>query len=81
MTDRENIPPPPRFALTDGEKANPLWLRLQTELKRRLDAARCANDAVQPEAATSALRGEIKSLKGLIALGEEGPTHGNAGGK
>tara|TARA_R110000868_G_scaffold319759_1_gene580696 strand:+ start:1407 stop:1622 length:216 start_codon:yes stop_codon:yes gene_type:complete len=61
------------FALTDGEKRHPLWVRLSAHFEERLALLRRRNDAVQPEAQTAALRGEITCLKGIIALGKDSP--------
>jgi hypothetical protein len=58
-------------ARPDGLPA--LWLRLSAHLEDRLAACRVKNDRDMPEEETAALRGEIKTLKGLIALGAERP--------
>lgn len=65
--------PPQPFALTTADKANGLWLRLKEHFEHRLATARLRNDAIQPEAETALLRGEIRCLKGLIALGMDRP--------
>lgn len=61
------------FHLSDQDKAQPLWLRLKAHLEDRLAIMRARNDVVQPEDQTAANRGEIKTLKGLIALGDARP--------
>ena len=61
------------FALSEADKAHGLWLRLRAHFEERLALARQRNDAIQPEDMTAALRGEIKTLKGLIALGDDRP--------
>jgi hypothetical protein len=61
------------FELSDNDKASSLWLRLKAHLEDRLATARVRNDAVLPEAETAALRGEIRSLKRIIALGDDRP--------
>lgn len=65
------------FDLTEHDKASGLWLRLRAHLQDRLAAARERNDRVQPEADTAAIRGEIKTLKVLIALGDDRPMTGD----
>lgn len=61
------------FQLTPSDKASQVWHRLKIELDRRLSHARLRNDQPLPEADTAALRGEIRTLKNLIALGEDRP--------
>jgi hypothetical protein len=56
------------FELTEHDKTSSLWMRLKAHLEGRLAVARIRNDAVLPEPETSALRGEIKTLKALIKL-------------
>jgi hypothetical protein len=68
------------FALTANDKASSLWLRLRAHLEERLSAARMVNDnASLSEQDTAALRGRIRLLKSLIALGDDRPviTTGN----
>lgn len=67
-----------QFELTDGERANPLWMRLKTHFEGMLMSLRASNDADQSEQKTAALRGEIKLLKRIIAFGDPRPdTTGN----
>jgi hypothetical protein len=62
------------FTLTDGERTHPLWLRLQAHLQDKLNTARIKNeDAALSEQETATLRGQIKCLRGLIALGTDRP--------
>ena len=61
------------FILNDFDKSQGLWLRLREHMEERLAFARQCNDKVQPEDQTAVLRGEIKCLKGLIALGDDRP--------
>jgi hypothetical protein len=62
------------FTLTEADKAQNLWLRLKVYFAARLELARIRNDdAMLTEQATAAIRGEIKTLKGLIALGDDRP--------
>lgn len=61
------------FDLTEGEKSHPLWHRLKAYLTDRLETARISNDRALSEHETAALRGEIKTLKALISLGDDRP--------
>ena len=62
------------FELSEGDKLNPLWLRLKEHLQMRLVEARGKNDNEALDATgTAALRGQIKLLKVLIGLGDERP--------
>lgn len=61
------------FILTENDKAQGLWLRLKAHLENRLAMARVRNDAALTEFETASLRGEITSLKRLLALGEDRP--------
>lgn len=61
------------FILTDGERRHPLWLRLKAHFEEKMLEARGKNDGPLSEADTATLRGQIKCLKGLIALGDEMP--------
>lgn len=64
---------PHPFILSDGDKASGLWLRLKEHFEARLAILRQRNDAIQPEADTALLRGEIRGLKNMIALGDDRP--------
>ena len=65
---------PDQFMLSDGERHHPLWLRLSAHLKQKLEIARAQNDNPKlPESETAALRGQISTLKSLIALGDTPP--------
>lgn len=62
------------FALSDHDKAQGLWVRLKAHLEDMLAAARVRNDnETLTEQQTAALRGRIKTLRSLIALGEDRP--------
>lgn len=61
------------FILTEGEKSSPLWMRLKEHLETKLREARGKNDGPQSETETATLRGQIRTLRGLIALDEESP--------
>ncbi len=66
----------PPFALTDGERHHPLWIRLSAHLAEKLGRLRGKNDGPLTEAETLTLRGQIQCLKGIIALGLEPPIDG-----
>lgn len=61
------------FQLTQNERMQFLWLKLKDHLGDRLALARIRNDAPMSETDTAALRGEIRTLKRLIALGGDRP--------
>jgi hypothetical protein len=61
------------FALTAHDKAQGLWLRFKDHLMARLDDARKRNDLFMSEYETASIRGEIKCLKRIIALGDDRP--------
>lgn len=62
------------FTLTESDKAQGLWLRLKAHFEARLAILRARNDnAVLTEQETAAIRGEIRCLRGLIALGDARP--------
>ena len=61
------------FQLTPQEQASNIWLRLAGHLNDRLASARVRNDAALSESETAALRGEIKCLKRILALGASRP--------
>ena len=65
------IEPDPPFELTEGERASALWLRLSAHMEKRRAQLRAKNDDIElSDARTAALRGQIKCLSGLIALGD-----------
>ena len=61
------------FQLSDHEKTQGIWLRLRDHLTTRLADARKRNDAPLTADETAALRGEIKTLKAIIRLGDDRP--------
>ena len=63
------------FTLADGEKLHPLWLRLKAHLTDKLHTARVqiSRDVDMTEQQTAALRGRVKCLEGIIALGDDRP--------
>ena len=69
---------PVTFALTEGEKHHPLWVRLRAHFTDRLAQARVRNDRPDlREWETATLRGQIKELKAIIALGDDRPLTGD----
>lgn len=65
------------FELSDGEKMHPLWVRLKAHLETQLQSLRERNDRPQTEFETATLRGHIKCLRALIALGDDRPQTGD----
>ena len=65
------------FELSSHDKSQGLWVRFKAHLLDRLDEARHRNDAPLSEHDTAAIRGEIKCLKRLIALGDDRPVTGD----
>lgn len=61
------------FELTTADKLSSLWLRIRAHLEDRLSDARRRNDAMLTEHETASLRGEIRTLKRIIALGDDRP--------
>jgi hypothetical protein len=58
------------FELSEQDKLQGLWLRIKAHLEDRIAAARMRNDAAQSEYETAMIRGEIRCLKSLRALGD-----------
>lgn len=61
------------FTLTDGERHSPVWVRLSAHLNTRLAQLRGKNDGTMPPDETAKIRGQISTLKEVIALGDEPP--------
>jgi hypothetical protein len=59
--------------LTEGDRHNATWLRLEKHLKERLENLRAHNDADLSEARTARLRGRIKEVQYLLSLGTDKP--------
>lgn len=59
--------------LTPQEKLSPVWLKLEQFLTERIEICRRKNDGDLDQFETTALRGEIKALKRILALGEDLP--------
>jgi len=63
--------PEDQFALSDGEKHHPLWLRLVEHFYEKIDTAHARLEGEISEQLTATLRGQIKTLRALIALSED----------
>lgn len=75
--DDENNELGPSFELTHAERISPLWIKISAELEKKLQNLRIKNDnETLTEAQTAALRGQIKSLKSFLGLGDEMPPLG-----
>ena len=61
------------MTLTDGEKLNPLWIKLEKHFTERLAELRSRNDSPLSQLETEALRGRIAEVKAFIALGKDQP--------
>jgi hypothetical protein len=64
---------PDPFTLSDHDRTSFLWVRFKEHLLERLADARKRNDGALTECETATLRGEIRMLKRLIALGDDRP--------
>lgn len=74
MNEYEKMPEP--FALTPGDKISSTWLKLVPYLEEELRIARAKNDDIQGKLTpdeTARLRGDIRTLKRIIALGDTLP--------
>lgn len=62
------------FSLSDGERSHPLWARLRAHFEECLSKLRAENDNDKlSEQQTASLRGQIRRLKAIIAMGEAPP--------
>ena len=64
---------PEPFTLSEQDKAQGLWLRFKDHLLERLASARIRNDGALDGFETASLRGEIRTLKRILALGDDRP--------
>lgn len=65
---------PEVFLLSPQERNSALWLKLRAHFKDKLALARGKNDGMQNDATvTAALRGDIRTLKAIIALDADAP--------
>ena len=65
--------PKPQFALTENERASPLWQKLTAHLESKLTKLRLKNDTDADERATALTRGEIRAYVAMLKLGNERP--------
>ncbi len=62
------------FFLTPGDKISPTWRKLVEHLETKLKDARGRNDSpTLDQFQTATLRGQIQTLKAIIALGDTSP--------
>lgn len=61
------------MTLSDIERHSALWKKINEYLHERMDVARRKNDGDLTEAQTAKIRGQIQTLKELIALGNPSP--------
>ena len=61
------------FILTEGEKLNPIWLKLMAYFEYRLETLRVQNDGFKNESETAMLRGRIAELKTFISFNNVQP--------
>lgn len=74
MSNRENKELGLPFEMTVAERMSPLWIKISTELEKKLAELRIKNDnETLSERETAALRGQIRSLKAILGLGDELP--------
>lgn len=64
------------FHLTDGERNSQIWARLNKHFEKQLETLRAKNDGPLSHDDTLALRGQIRNLRAVIALGDEPPHDG-----
>lgn len=70
----DEIPLP--FVLTDGDRRNPLWIKLKDHFEQELANKRGKNDGELDPIQTATIRGHIAFLKAFLALGTEPPLQG-----
>lgn len=61
------------MTLNDVERQSALWKKLEAYLQERLQTCRKKNDGDLGELETARLRGEIRAIKQLLAVGESLP--------
>ena len=64
---------PDHFELSDGDKLNPLWIRLESYYTNRLAVLRAQNDGDLDAEQTGKVRGRIAEVKGFLALAKDRP--------
>ena len=73
MIQPKPVRPEPTFRLSPGERDSALWQTFTAYLAERLERTRFKNDQPQSETETGLLRGEIRCLRSLLALGGDRP--------
>ena len=63
-----------RRLLDLSDRQSPTWRKLRKHLEARLDEMRLKNDNDLSELATARLRGAIRTVTELLALGDQDPT-------
>lgn len=63
----------PVFELTATDINSSVWNKLKTHMEAKLLALRIKNDSDMDPIKTAAIRGEIRNLKNLLALGIPAP--------
>ncbi len=63
----------PEFALTATDINGAVWNKLSKHMESKLLALRIKNDSDMDPVKTAAVRGEIRNLKNLLALGIPAP--------
>jgi hypothetical protein len=69
--DKSMLPEP--FELSQGDKLNPLWIRMEQYWTNKLAMLRQNNDADLDSEETAKLRGRISEIKAMLALGKDRP--------
>jgi len=65
------------FTLSEGERRHPLWIKLQSHFEKQVSNLHGKLEGTElTEQATAVIRGRIKCLKALIALGQDPPMTG-----
>lgn len=62
------------FKLTELESQSALWQKIEKELKARLQMLREKNDNDMEPLDTARIRGEIKTIKAMLAWAQALPT-------
>lgn len=62
--------------LTSADLVSPTWQKLKKHMDARLQSLRAKNDNNMDPIKTATVRGEIRSLKNLLALSEKAPAMG-----
>ncbi len=63
----------PSFKLDTNDRQSPVWRKLKTHYWHRLQELRARNDSDLDPIATARLRGEIRGVVNLLALGDQDP--------